>query len=237
MQPVGYVRVSTKVQINGTSLEAQAERVTAYCKFRGLGEPVILQDPAVSTREAPLEQRPGGRTLLQMIDRGEVSVVIITKLDRAFRSASDCLNNVEEWERLGVGLIILDLGGEPIDTRSTAGKFMLTVLAAAAEMERKMINERCQTGREVRRSQGCLLGQVPFGWDVQVEGNLKKLVRNEREQGIIETILALRGNGWTTYAIAKQLNRTGARRKRGGAWSPSKVQRVIDKCFRGEIPT
>ncbi|MBI1827808.1 MAG: recombinase family protein [Planctomycetes bacterium] len=57
-------------------------------------------------------------------------------------SNCDCLTTVERWEKSGVTLHVVDLGGNAIDTASAAGRFMLVVLAGAAEMERNLTRER-----------------------------------------------------------------------------------------------
>ena len=72
------------------------------------------------------------------------------KLDRMFRNAGDCLATVEAWDRAGVALHVVDLGGNAIDTTSAAGRFMLVVLAGAAEMERNLIRERTKAALAVK---------------------------------------------------------------------------------------
>ena len=54
----------------------------------------------------------------------------------------------------GVALHIIDLGGNAIDTTSAAGRFMLVVLAGAAEMERNLIRERTKSALAVKRANG-----------------------------------------------------------------------------------
>ena len=64
--------------------------------------------------------------------------VVVLKLDRAFRNAVDCLATVEKWDKSRIALHIVDLAGNSIDSTTAAGKFMLTVLAGTAEMERNL---------------------------------------------------------------------------------------------------
>lgn len=61
---------------------------------------------------------------------------------------------------------IVDLGGSSIDTSSLSGRFMLTILSAAAEMERGMIRDRCNSGRRIKKAQGGRIGEIPFGFDL-----------------------------------------------------------------------
>jgi len=94
---------------------------------------VIGEDNGTSAGK-PLGTRQGGQKLLKAIKTKKAQHVVILKLDRAFRNAADCLSTVEQWDRKGITLHIVDLGGNSIDTTSAAGRFMLTVLAGAAEM-------------------------------------------------------------------------------------------------------
>ena len=82
------------------------------------------------------------------------------KLDRGFRNAGDCLATVERWERSGIALHVVDLGGNAIDTTSAAGRFMLVVLAGAAEMERNLTRERTRSALAGKRANGQRIGTV-----------------------------------------------------------------------------
>lgn len=104
---------------------------------------------------------------------------------------------------------------------------MLTVLAAAAEMERGRIAQRCDEGRKVRKSEGKRLGEVPFGWTVDPSTNV--LVESTQEQEIIRLIGELKADGYTVRAIAADLNRRGLASKKGKAWNPTQVQRIVQK--------
>ena len=113
-----------------------------------------------------LPGHPCRRVDREVISAPFLSTVIVWKLDRAFRNALDCLRCVEEWQRLGVSLRIIDLGGQPIDTKSAAGKFMLTIVAAVAEMERSNARERQRAGIEAARKRNgskCPWGGRPMG--------------------------------------------------------------------------
>jgi DNA invertase Pin-like site-specific DNA recombinase len=154
-----------------------------------------------------------------------IQCVIVLKLDRAFRNTVDSLQTVEDWERRGVALHIIDLGGNSIDTESPAGRFMLTVLSAAAEMERGMIRDRCNSGRKARQAEGKRIGEVPYGYSLASDG--KTLVEDPTEQAGLTLILSLRAQGHTLRYIAKELNQRGFRSKKGGAWTHGQVASVI----------
>jgi len=176
----------------------------------------------------PLATRPEGGRLTSMIESGQISSVIITKLDRAFRSASDCLVNVEAWDKRGVNVHILNLGGQSLDTGTPIGKFFITIMAAAAELERNLINERCNEGRKARKAEGKRIGEVPYGWRLAEDG--KTLVQNSQEQEALALIHSMKAKGFTLRQIADELNTRGYKAKKGGAWSFGQVQSVLRRA-------
>ena len=145
-----YIRVSSK----GQKLDSQRQEIERYIRAQDFDNVQWFKDKATGANT----ERPGFRALQRAVGRREVDTVVAWKLDRAFRNALDCLQTVEEWDRLGVSLRIIDLGGQPIDTKSAAGKFMLTVVAAVAEMERATSKERQRAGIEAARARGAKWG-------------------------------------------------------------------------------
>jgi site-specific DNA recombinase len=229
MLAVGYCRVSSQDQIDGTSLKSQEDQIRAYCTMKGIELAAVLVDAAVSGGK-PLGLRPEGSKLHTMIKSGEVQAVIITKLDRGFRSASDCLNNVEAWEQKSIALHILNLGGQTIDTSTPTGKFFITVMAGAAELERNMIRERCNEGRKIRKAQGCRVGEIPFGYAVDnADPAGKRLIEAEQEQYIIAQIQAMNRSGCSLRKIAVQLNTTGTPTKKGSQWTHKQVASILER--------
>ncbi|MBV6342312.1 recombinase family protein, partial [Candidatus Magnetobacterium casense] len=90
MRAVGYARVSSQEQVDGTSLKSQVDQLRGYATLRGMDLVDILVDAGVSGG-MPIAERPAGAALEGMIQAGEVQCVIVLKLDRAFRNTVDCL--------------------------------------------------------------------------------------------------------------------------------------------------
>jgi len=225
MRAVAYCRVSSQDQIDGTSLAEQKKQIEAYASLKSIVLAGIFVDAGVSGG-TPLVDRPQGAKLLEALNNGEARTIIITKLDRGFRSCSDCLNSVERWDKEGINLHIIDLGGSSVDTTSASGKFMLTVLAAAAEMERARINERCNEGRKARRAEGKRIGEVPFGYDLK--GN-NRLEANAEEQRAIKMIHRLKKRGGSLRSIAQELNRRKIETKKGRTWQAAQVSNILKR--------
>ncbi len=169
---------------------------------------------------------------MTMIRERKADAVVMLKLDRMFRNAGDCLTTVETWEKAGVALHVVDLGGNAIDTTSAAGRFMLVVLAGAAEMERNLTRERTRSAMAVKRANGQRTGAVPYGHDLGDDGTT--LVPNESEQAVIQEIKAMRARGMKLAQIASELTERGVPTKTGKSsrWTHQAVARILNRDAR-----
>ena len=143
---VGYARVSRVDQQAG--LDAQLRDLAAA----GCEEIFSEQISAVAQRDRLKEA-------LRFVRRGDT--LVVCKPDRLARSTTDLLRIVEELDRRGVGLIMLSMGGQCIDTRSPTGKLMITMLGAVAEFERGLLLERQREGVAKARLDGKYKGRKP----------------------------------------------------------------------------
>lgn len=219
---VGYIRVSTEEQSReGVSLAAQEQRLRAYATLCSLDLVEVVRDEGVSAGHA-LSTRAGGCRLLELLHTGQAHNVVALKLDRLFRDAVDCLQSVREWDRTEVALHLVDLGGQTVNTASASGRFMLTVLAGAAEMERNLIRERTSQAMRFKRDRGDRLGATPLGFRTPTPGSPMEPVAVEIET--VNCMLELRGRGLTFRAVADELSRRALPTKRGGQWRASTVR-------------
>ena len=223
----GYCRVSSLNQLDGSSLEVQQQQIAAYCTMKGFQLVNIYVDSAISGG-VDIDLRPEGSKLMQSIRTGEVQGMVIAKLDRAFRAVVDCLQTCDELDKLKVSLHIIDLGGSSVDSQTPAGRFMLTVLAAAAEMEKGQIKQRCNTGRAQHKAEHKRIGEIPVGYDLAPDG--ETLIENVQEQEAIALVQELRSRGETLKAIAHRLDTAGYKPKKGGSvWTTNMVNRILMK--------
>jgi len=221
---VVYIRVSSEKQaVSGLGLQDQTERCEAYCKMKGLKIVGTFRDEGVSAGK-PIAKRPAGRDMLDALKRSGAGAVIILKLDRAFRNALDCLVNVESWERSGIFLHIVDMGGNALDTSSAMGKMFLTMSAAFAEMERTLISERTKAGMGVKKSRGERVGRVPFG--KRLGSNGKTLEDCPGEMACLDRIRYFKREGYSVRSIAGGMNAIGYT-NRGKPWTKSAVGRLL----------
>jgi site-specific DNA recombinase len=221
---VCYIRVSTQEQaLQGVSLEAQEERLRAYCHMAGLTIEALVKEGGVSAAKA-LSDRPGGSELLAMVDKGKVGHVVTLKLDRLFRDAADALNQTRIWDKAGIALHLVDMGGQTLNTASAMGRFFLNMMAGVAELERNLIAERTEMALAHKKAHLEAYSPTPYGYDR--EGI--NLTVNHHEFKAITKIHDWRLQGWSLGKIAKELTRLNIPTKRGGKWYPGTVKYLLD---------
>lgn len=158
-----YLRVSTEAQADeGYSLSAQAEKLEAYCKMKGLIRFERFVDGGFSGSNL---SRPAMEELTRRIRAGEIERVVVYKLDRLSRSQKDTLFLIEDvFLPHGVDFVSIN---ENIDTGSPYGRAMIGILSAFAQLERENIFLRTRMGMVERVKQGYWPGggKIPFGYD------------------------------------------------------------------------
>jgi len=218
-----YIRVSTDEQArHGVSLDAQEERLRAYCKMRGLDVVEVIRDEGVSAFKH-LATRPGGARLLHLVATGEADHVVALKLDRLFRRAVDALALTAAWDKAGIALHLVDLGGTAMDTSSATGRMMLTMLSGFAQFERDLISERTGAALAYKRRKREVYGSTPYGF--VRDGNM--LSEQSDELATVATVRRWHADGLSLRKIAERLTADGIPTKRGGRWHASTVSYLL----------
>lgn len=143
---VGYGRTSTTEQEAG--LEAQRRDLAAA----GCAKVYLERASAVSER-AELRQ------VLDYLRDGDT--LVVTKIDRLARSTISLWEIVRHLDARNVGLRVLNLGGEVVDTRSATGRLILTIFSGFAQFEREMMLERQREGIAKAKAEGKYAGRKP----------------------------------------------------------------------------
>jgi DNA invertase Pin-like site-specific DNA recombinase len=220
---VAYIRVSTEEQVRGgVSLDAQDERLRAYCAMAGLHLEALIREEGVSGSIA-LGHRPGGRELLRLIRQHKVQHIISLRLDRLFRDAADCLAQTRQWDDDGIALHLVDMGGQSLNTASAIGRLFLTMTAAFAELERNLTAERTKAALAHKKAHRQAYSPTPFGYQRQDD----HLVPDPAEQAVIARILEMHVAGASLRTIAATLNEQAVPAKKGGQWHHSSVRYIL----------
>ena len=177
-----YKRVSTAMQIDGYSLDAQRSRMKAYADFNDYEIVGEYEDAGKSGKS--IEGRMQFRQMMEDVKSGKdnISYVLVFKLSRFGRNAADVLSTLQVMQDFGVNLICVEDG---IDSSKDAGKLMISVLSAVAEIERENIRVQTMEGRIQKAREGKWNGGfAPYGYQL-VNG---KLEINEEGAVAIRTI-------------------------------------------------
>lgn len=130
-----YTRVSTAMQVDGYSLDAQREKLRKYADYEDMVIAGEYSDEGFSGKN--IQGRHEFQQMLRDVQdcKDGVSYVLVFKLSRFGRNAADVLNSLQLMQDFGVNLICVEDG---IDSSKDSGKLMISVLSAVAEMSVNM---------------------------------------------------------------------------------------------------
>jgi DNA invertase Pin-like site-specific DNA recombinase len=116
------------------------------------------------------------------------------------------------------------MGGESVNTASSMGKMLITMLAGFAEFERNLIAERTTAALCHKKAHGEVYNHVPFGYRA-VDGSL---VPDPAEQTVIARMATLRALGLSYHRLVDTLNADGVPTKQGGEWHAQTVKNILE---------
>ena len=159
-----YARVSTDIQMEGYSIDAQKEFLLNYAKVKEFTEYEYYVDGGYSGKDL---ERPAIQKLIKDVKARKIDCVIVFKLDRISRSQKDTLYLIEEvFNKYHVGFVSIR---ENFDTTTPFGKAMVGVLSIFAQLERETILERTRIGIQKRAENGFWKGggrdPFPYKYD------------------------------------------------------------------------
>ena len=224
-----YVRVSTEEQAeHGYSIEAQLDVLRQYCKLYHKEIVEEYVDPGVSGKE--MTKRAKLQKLLRDAELGRFDEVIVWKFNRMSRKTKDLLEIVEHLTKHKVYFRSFS---ENFDTSTPMGKFALQMMGAVGELERNTIVDNVKLGLKQRARRGFHNGGACLGYrSVEDPGGTGKkrktrLVIMPEEAVIIRKIFDLYAAGKGFRSIATQLNREGAKTKKGNFFGPDSVREIL----------
>ena len=231
-----YTRVSTTIQIDGYSLDAQKTKMKAFCDYNEYEIAGEYEDAGKSGKS--IEGRIAFNQMMDDIKSGkdEVSYVLVFKLSRFGRNAADVLATLQVMQDFGVNLICVEDG---IDSSKDAGKLMISVLSAVAEIERENIRVQTMEGRMQKAREGKWNGGfAPYGYSL-IDG---KLEVNEEEAVAIRTIFDqyvntdLEANGIAKYLENHGIHKIARQNGTNPLFDAALIRRIIQNpVYSGKI--
>ncbi len=172
-----YTRVSTIMQVDGYSLDAQKEKLKRYAEAFDMKVIKEYSDEGKSGKN--VDGRPQFKQMLLDIENqvDNIDYVLVFKLSRFGRNAADVLNSLQLMQDYGVNLICVEDG---IDSSKDSGKLMISILSSVSEIERDNILVQTMEGRRQKAREGKWNGgMAPFGY--KIENSVLQIVPDEAE--------------------------------------------------------
>lgn len=224
------------MQIDGYSLEAQKSRMKAFAEYNDYVIAGEYEDAGKSGKS--IEGRAEFSRMMDDIKSGKdgVSYVLVFKLSRFGRNAADVLSTLQIMQDFGVNLICVEDG---IDSSKDAGKLMISVLSAVAEIERENIRVQTMEGRIQKAREGKWNGGfAPYGYSL----NNGKLEVNEEEAVAIRTIFdqyvdtSAGANGVAKYLADHGINKLQRQNGKNPLFDASLIRRILkNPVYCGKI--
>ena len=231
-----YTCVSTTMQIDGYSLDAQKTKMKAFCDYNEYEIAGEYEDAGKSGKS--IEGRVSFNQMMEDIKSGKdgVSYVLVFKLSRFGRNAADVLATLQVMQDFGVNLICVEDG---IDSSKDAGKLMISVLSAVAEIERENIRVQTMEGRMQKAREGKWNGGfAPYGYSL-IDG---KLEVNEEEAVAIRMIFDqyvntdLGANGIAKYLENHGIHKIARQNGKNPLFDAALIRRIIQNpVYSGKI--
>lgn len=191
----GYCRVSTRGQLEGNGIQVQEKEILSKYENACI---YIEQYSGSKVLERPVLQQ-----VLDVLQEGDL--LVVWKLDRLARNTKEGIEIIESLFARGVAVHVLNVG---LLEDTTMGRFFLQTLLAVAEMERNLIIERTQSGKEIAktkdgfregRPQKYAQGVYKMAVQMKLEGKTYKEIEKETglsKSTIVRSVQRYKGNSY-----------------------------------------
>ena len=223
MKAIGYIRVSTQNQTsNGVSLDFQKTHIQQYADAHKFQLVDMIIDEGIS---GATFDRPGMSKVIEYCELGDISHVIVWRLDRSTRNIRHVLSLTEDlFLRQNVQLHSTT---ESLDITSSNGRFVLTLLAANNQLDMEQRGENTKAALDHNRKLKYPSSHPPYGY--KSNGRQIPMTVIPEEIKILKLIFHRWRYGWSYNRIAIQLNADNVLTKYGKKWSPSTIVNLVNR--------
>ena len=238
-----YRRVSTAMQVEGYSLEAQLDKLNKYCDLHDYECVRDYVDAGASGKNT--EDRSEFNKMIEDIEneRDDISFVLCFKLSRFGRNVTDILTNLQIMKRHNVHLICTE---DSLNSSKAQGKLLITVLGCVAEIERENIIAQSLAGRRQKALSGKWNGgPAPYGYTLTP--STSTLTLNPEEAEIVRLIYTkfthedIGAGGIANYLnnrniTKKTTSRPETTRQHSSTFSADFIKNILDnEVYMGKI--
>ena len=227
-----YTRVSTLMQTEGYSLEAQRQKILEYAKFRDFIVAGEYSDAGFSGKNI------AGRAQFQQMmadiesKKDDITYVLVFKLSRFGRNCADTLNSLKFMQDYGVNLICVD---DNLDSSAATGKLMISVMSAMAEIERENINAQTKAGHEQKAKEGGWNGgPAPYGYTLE---NGQLIVQEDEAEVIREIYNLFVNTAYGPSKVAKEINKKYKKIPRANGYLDSFTMALVKDILDNPVYT
>ncbi|MGH9612189.1 MAG: recombinase family protein, partial [Bryobacteraceae bacterium] len=234
MNGVVYCRVSSKEQIEGTSLESQEAACREYARAKEIRILKVFIEQGESAKFADRTQ------LIDLIDfcranKGTIDVLLVWKIDRFARNVADHFSVKATLGKYGVRIVSVT---EPIDT-NPEGKLMETILAGFAQFDNDIRAMRTVQGMRRKVHEGIFPWGPPLGYKSSVVGAEKKTRPDVPEQGVFELLQkawkAFATGAYTQAEMGRIMQTWGIATAQGRPFSPQTLYQLFTNPYYAGI--
>ncbi len=224
-----YTRISTDEDHQKYSLDAQKDRLEAFCTSQ-YGDDWTLHKLYRDTESGTHMNRPGLEEMLKDASDRDFDILLVFRVDRLSRKVRELALMVDDLTKNGVALKSIT---EPFDTSSAAGKMMLQMLGVFAEFEHATIVERTKVGMHRKAKSGKWVGgSVPLGFSL-MDG---QLVSREDEAETVRKVFARYVELESLLGVSEELGKQNLRSRSGRPFSKQTLRFLLgNPVYAGKI--
>ncbi|MFS0558185.1 recombinase family protein [Brevibacillus sp. 179-C9.3 HS] len=220
---VTYYRSSTDLQEH--SIDVQRNKEINYCLKNMLFIDHEYEDPHVSARKVPLEQRTDAYKLYQEIERGNIENLVLYKRDRLVRNVEEYLRFYYALKEKNVKVHFTADNESPLQY-GAVGDFLEVIFAGIIQHEGSQINSRILDSKIALFEEGKYGGNLPYGYKKGQKKN--EIVKVDSELKVVRLIYDefLSGRHASLNDLNKYITDLNIK-KRGKEWKTAEIEKVL----------
>lgn len=233
MNVVGYIRVSSKGQMDGDGPQRQKDEIEKFCVEQKISLGAIFTERGVSGATEAME-RESFANMISFIQQNNdlhkngpqhIAAIVVERLDRLARDLMVSEILLKELRTRGIKVFAADQGAL-IDMANNEGdptrKLIRQVIGALSEWEKSQLVLKLRLARERKKRQGFRMnGGIPYG-------------QSANERTIIGLIKQWRAQKFTFERISALLNEADFRTRKNGKWSRGRVCDVYNYHMKNQ---